>query len=356
MEYGLPETSSEFSREGVLLHNYTAHPEYDRSVLSPNLRDLLERNDALIKVIRERIGRDLREITSHTSWTELPLSNDIISGQPDILEAYDGERKSVAAWINDTKFGYNVVERADLNLQLRVYAVLTYDYLQPLPPDKIFVSIAQPRLPYDERITVAVYDPEQIEAAREEIAAILRRAGHDRAKLVAGEEQCRYCRAKLTCPAFAKTLTVPVTALRPAQDLSKTAREAYLEKRLAELPDAGLEKVLIACSLAGMVKPLANDEARKRIAAGGLAKFKLSKPGESREIVDPQRAISLLEIGGVATREAILSFCTIPLGKLEETYRKAHPGLTWNEAREKIGKVLASVIETTEQKPKVLRK
>jgi hypothetical protein len=201
-----------------------------------------------------------------------------------------------------------------------------------------------------------VYDPEQIEASREEIAGILAKSAKPNAKLVAGEEQCRYCRAKLDCPAFQKTLTVPVMAMRPKQDLSVSAREAYLEKRLSELSDAQLEKFVIACSLAGMAKPLALDEARKRIAAGGFPKYKLSKPAVNREIVDPQRAIALLEIGNVATREAILAFCTIPLGKLEETYRKAHPGLTWNEAREKIGKVLASVIETTEQKPKVLKK
>lgn len=360
MEYGLPEDDSEQSREGKLLHDYAAHPEYDRSVLRPDQRDLLERNDALVTHIATRINQAHKlNFDSAIAEREITLSNDLISGTPDTLRVLDDDKghRSVAAWVNDAKFGYRVVERADLNLQLRSYAVLTYDYLEPSPPGKIFVSLTQPRLPYEERITLAMYTPEDIEASRKEIAGIIKRAGHDRAKLVAGEDQCRYCKAKLTCPAYNKTLTVPVLALRPQQDLSKTARDAYLENRIGELSDAQIEKLKLACSFGGYIQPLVNEEIvrRKRANPDSVPNYALSKPAIERNIVDPQRAISLLALAKIASNEEIMQICSVPLGQVEEMYRK-RTDCTWNEAREKVNKVLSAVIETKEQKPKVIRK
>lgn len=350
MEYGLPDEDSEQSREGTLLHDYSHHTEYDRSLLSPNQRDLLERNDTLIKILIERVSRVLNGLGVEPV-REVQLQNDLISGKVDLIQPFPVEVGAV--FLNDTKFGYLVVERAELNLQLRAYAVLVSEYMAA---GRVFVSITQPRLSYDERITLAEYNADDIAASRLEIAEILKRSADPKAKLVPGDEQCRYCKAKLICPAFNKTLTVPVLALRGKQDLSKAAREAYLEKKLGELTDAQLEKTLVALSLAGMVKPIATDEARKRIKAGGLTTRKLSKEIEVREIVDAQRAISLLEISGMATREGILAISSFPLGKVEEAYRMANAGMTWDQARDKINKVLGSVIEKRTQKEKVLRK
>lgn len=56
MELGLPDEDSEQSREGVLLHDYAAHPEYDRSTLRPDQRDLLERCDSMLEDVLRRIN------------------------------------------------------------------------------------------------------------------------------------------------------------------------------------------------------------------------------------------------------------------------------------------------------------
>jgi hypothetical protein len=149
---------------------------------------------------------------------------------------------------------------------------------------------------------------------------------------------------------------VPVLALKGKQELSKTAREAYLEQKVAKLTDAQLEKTIVALGLAGMVKPFVLDEARKRIRDGRLETRKLSKETEVRDIVDPQKAISLLEIAGISKTEQTLKYVTLPLGQLEEDYREANPGMTWDQARDKINRVLASVIEKRTQSAKVLRK
>lgn len=287
-----------------------------------------------------------------TEYREKTLNNGLISGTPDLITVFDGGR---VAWVNDSKFGYKVVERAELNLQLRAYAMLVYDFLDKSPA-KVFVSITQPRLSYSEGKTLAVYAPEDIEASREEITFIINRANEKHAKLIAGEAQCRYCLAKLDCPAFNKWIAIPVGTFPDVKkDLSKPAREAYLAQRLSELTDEQLEKTHIACSLAAMLKPLETDEIRKRIAAGGMDNYYLGKPRTERELVDSQRAIALLTLGKVATRDEILAMSKLPLGELEEAYRKK-TGCTWKEAKDKINKVLNPVIERKEEKPWVIRK
>src|SRR6266851_8455600 len=75
MEAGLPEEDSEDSREGQLLHNYAAHPEYDRAMLKPNQRDLLELADSLTKTVIDRVeitaglaGKRFRDFVEMTLW------------------------------------------------------------------------------------------------------------------------------------------------------------------------------------------------------------------------------------------------------------------------------------------------
>ncbi len=351
MEFGLPEDESEESKEGVLLHDYDAHPEYDRSLLSPERRDLLERNFNLKQQIAQRLDAVIGSPVV-SPLREPHLHNDLISGTPDLVTFFRNE--DYTTWVNDSKFGYSVVERAELNLQLRVYAVLVHDF-QEQKPRQIFVSITQPRLPYDERITLAEYGEDDIHASRVEIKDILDAAAKEDAPLIAGEEQCRYCKAKMICPEFQRTMTVPTLAIRPEQALSKTAREAYLEQKLSECTDAQIEQLLLARSLAGMISNPLLDEARKRIANGGLRNHFLTKPKQERVITDAQRAVALLALGKVATRDEILGLARFPLGELEEKYRE-RAKCTWKEAREKIDKVLQSVIEIREEKPHVKRK
>lgn len=355
MEAGLPEDDSPQSREGRLLHDFAAHPQLDRSFLKPFQRDLLERNDELIKSIMERLGRLCPSTPSPPASREVSLKNDMISGTPDLLVLFPQDD---AALVNDTKFGAKIVERADLNLQLRAYAVLVYDALAQKPqPLRIFVSITQPRLGYDERISLAEYMSPDIELARNNIADILEASSREDAPLIAGEEQCRYCKAKLICPEFRRVFGD--LALAVSEDgmslLSLAKRRELIEKRLLELTDEEMTNIGRAITFAGYINDLWKEEARKRIAEGKLTDYFLSKPAKERKLIDPQRAIALLSLAKIQSREELLQICSIPLGKIEDAYRKTK-GCTWKEAREKIDKILANVIETREEKPRVIRK
>ena len=262
-------------------------------------------------------------------------------------------RKS--ALVADLKSGFAVVEKAELNLQLRGYAVLVDD-VSGNELGNVYVSILQPRLwSPSERITLARYTRDDLSKAREHIYDIIEKSERKDAPLVAGEEQCRYCKAKLMCPAFRAKVTLPVGAFRSELDLSKAAREAFIEQRIKQCNDEQLEEVLEAISLAGFVETPARDEARMRIRSGRFTNYTLGKDWEARTITNVRRAIGLLVLGRIATREEILDICDIPVKKLEEAFRAQHGG-TWKDARDKINRVLASVIEREPRQPKLLRK
>lgn len=350
MEAGKPDEDSADARAGRLFHRYFTNPAYDRAFLSQDERDLLELSDRLLGDVLNRLAfeTDHELAAEHTLTTQ----DGKLTGTPD--QVYLWPRRG-AALVNDLKSGFGVVERAELNLQLRGYAVLVADGAHPWL-QHVYVSILQPRLwaPSD-RVTMARYELGDITQAREQVYGIIARAEAPDAPLHAGEEQCRYCRAKLTCPAFRAALALPVAAFKTELDLSKAAREAFIEQRLKQCTDDQLEAVLEACKLAGFVEYPARDEARTRIEAGRFQNFVLGKASETRSITNIRRAIAMLVLARVATREEVLDICDIPLHKLEEGYRKREGG-TWQQARDKINKVLASVLEREPRKPKILPK
>jgi hypothetical protein len=265
-----------------------------------------------------------------------------ISGTPDLVYYYDDFRLVI-----DRKFGYNVVERADLNLQLRVYAVITAG------EGDCYVAIVQPRAQPDERITIAKYTPEDIGDSRKQIQAILEASEKPDAPLVAGEEQCRYCKAKIICPEFKSKMIVSVAA--PDRALSKAAREAYLEQRLSEISDEQLEKVIEAERLAEMIHDPLYEEARKRIKSGKLAAFKLTKQTQVRTVANVRRALALLNLSGLAKDQVFDCITGLSLGKLGDTLRKLNPAWDWKTTNEWVNQKLKTVIEIEVRKERVVR-
>lgn len=350
MEAGLPEEDSELSREGQLLHDYSAHPEYNRSVLEPKQQDLLALADQLAKDVIDKVEGELDKpkVVGETREQTLEFQLEPF-GTPDFVRIYDTKD----ALVIDLKMGYNVVERAELNLQLRTYAVLVWD-ASITGLRNVFVAIVQPRAPHSERITIAKYTPQDIEDSRQQIVGIIERTKPEDAPLVPGDEQCRYCKAKLICPAFREAAQLPAV-ITPDTQLSVTARRAYLEQKLAELNDVELGKVLQACKLAKLVSDPASDEIRKRIIAGGMTDFKLAKESHVRSIADVRKAMSLLSLAGMSRTDLFECVTEMALGKLAEKVRKTHPGYNAKQADDWINKKLASVLVTDTRKSRILK-
>ena len=101
--------------------------------------------------------------------------------------------------IIDKKYGRKEVTPAEANMQLRSYAVMG---AKRWTPDKILVSINQPRLKFEDRLSMAEYTKDEIPAARDHILRVWDAAHAPNAPRIAGFEQCRYCKAKLICDAY----------------------------------------------------------------------------------------------------------------------------------------------------------
>jgi hypothetical protein len=350
MEAGKPDDDSNDARVGRLFHRYWGNPNLNRAFLTDDERDLLELSDRLLQDVLNELAFEIGELC-HVEQTFSTIDGKL-TGTPDRVHVWQ-HRKT--ALVVDLKSGFAVVERAELNLQLRGYAVLVHDAIVD-ELDHVYVAVLQPRLwAPSERISLAHYTRSDIALAREQVYGIISRSESSDATLRAGEEQCRYCRAKLTCPAFREALTFPIVKFETEADLTKAAREAMIEERLKHCSDVQLEDVLLACKLADFIQFAARDEARTRIEAGRFTNFVLGKASEVREITNVRRAIAMLALGRIATREEILDICEIPLNKLEAAYRKRNGG-TWQHARDKINKVLNSVIAREPRKPRILRK
>lgn len=357
LEAGLPDDDSNDARVGRLLHRYFAHPEYDRRLLTPEEQDVLKTADGLLAdvlyTIHEGTGVPLPSAEPRMIVEETITGLDgRLVGTPD--QVFIWKHRS-AALVNDLKSGFFVVERAELNLQLRGYAVLVAENY--IDFNRVFVSILQPRLwRPSERVTVAQYDLKDVARARDQITAIIDTTERDDAPLIAGEEQCRYCKAKLICPAFGKAIGLPLAQVKTEADLSKLKREAEIEKIVKSCNDEQLEALYKAKQLAALIDEPVSAEVRRRIRAGQFDKYVLGKEGEKRSIKSVSKAIAKLALSGIASREELVEYCSLSLGKLEEHYRSKHRGVTWDQARSKIDQVLKSVLAREPYEPKILPK
>jgi len=347
MEEGLPDDNTQEAREGTLLHHYDAHPELDREVLKPEQRDLLDISAGLDKFIFSRIAQTYQlngtdETSGYVEHREVALNYKALPGHADLVRYYRGAQ---TALIIDKKFGYRQQTPAALNKQLRAYAVMVAEMVTL---KGAIVAITQPRMPFSERVTIAAYTAEDINLARLEIDLILQTAKENPTKLVAGEEQCRYCRAKVKCPAYA-AVTQPLT-------IAAGGSAAIAVDVVRELELASPEKVsmlLRAIQFADFIKDQVRDIGRAMVVDGRLPGWKLGAASTYRKIADAARAIALLHLKGDLTKDEILECCSPALTKLRDKLRQK-TGCTWKEANATIDKTLAEVLEFQERKPPLL--
>lgn len=349
-----PEEDSPQSREGSLLHGYSQNPKLDWGFLKPNQRDLLRIATECRQHIFEKACHYLQIPINLDDWesgNEMLLWEDGIPGHCDWWYL---NRQQSALIIVDEKYGYKVVSPASSNLQLRAYAVGAHRKWTEI--SDIFVAISQPRLPYSERVTMSIYKGEDFEPAEEELLEVVFEAEKPDAPLNPGEEQCRYCTAKLICPAYQKVLAR--VDFQPAgfANGSLTKRQADAQELLTACTDEQLEAILQAISFSDFIKDQARDEARLRKTSdhSRLPNYSLGKSSDVKKISDAGRAASLLALRGALTREDAFDCAELYLGRLEEKIREK-TNCTWKEAKDLLEQTLAPVLERTNKKAPLTR-
>ena len=344
-EHGLPEANSEYAAEGTRLHAALI-PDQPAELIpvepEPAEADLVEKTKALFDEILARTISALaiapdepftegyeRELTARKGIRH------IMNGHCDYWRYYPEPKVLV---IIDAKFGFIEVTSAPTNLQLRAYAVMGS---QEWDVETAVVAIAQPRaymIEGAESITIARYDRTDLTLALSEMLEDEKAWIAKDAPRAASEDACRYCKAKLLCPAYGARIGNANVDIAGIADLS------------AEQFTALFTAILLANK--EDVQKAVKDEARSRIAEGRLPGWKMKPNAPRRSITDPVAAAKLLRGLGFSD-DQLAAASKVSLGEAVSVRRKA-TGEKEKDAKTVIANALAPVIESTTPAPSIV--
>jgi hypothetical protein len=202
---------------------------------------------AIVRIVERRL------------WHEFPVMNGNprrgslkTSGQFDVAFIHPETHRAL---IFDGKSGWLPVSPNPANLQLRRLAALLW---LELNLSEIGVCILKP---FEKNEPICLYAPTDLKRSVAELEEDVRQSHEPNAPRTAGEEQCRYCRAREGCPKRLAWLSAALPAVSPplpmlsARDWTPAQRALFLEREkdardwlearkneikvlLAETPDA----------------------------------------------------------------------------------------------------------------------
>jgi hypothetical protein len=284
---GLPEETNEDADAGTRMHAAVATGNMDG--LTSDEQDLVER------VIEERlkisnawlVGKALNEvlIDEQRLWLTDPDSGFSHSGQPDYA-VFAESKAGVEVLICDWKFGRIAVEDPAENAQLRDLVVLA----DARAGGELLQATVQIIQPFAGRFTPTLYGEEDIMLAGEALMARIRRSNDPKSLRVAGEAQCKYCRARTRCPEFEAWATAPLP-----KPLTKPAVAEVIAQADTLLPAISNDKLVAMLDVAGLAEKwfaLLRSEARARLkhVPDCLPGWEL-KPGVTRSAITDIEAV-----------------------------------------------------------------
>lgn len=235
-QYGLPDERSSDSMFGTRVHDALAKGNGEG--LSPQEEDIYESCKAIEdKIVEKFFGPEIKDLARFPDREKrfwIQWSNGMKhSGQIDA--AY---RHKLKALVIEYKALPGDVPDSPRNMQLRDQAVL-YDFNNQMLAEVATVVI-QPLVTHSPEI--CVYNREQIVRARDEMFARVFKSNQPDSPRVAGEVQCKFCKAKGNCPEYTKFVSgevanspaslmlVPVSKWTPVQRVLFMERAAIVEK------------------------------------------------------------------------------------------------------------------------------
>lgn len=291
MEKGLPqEAPSPYAEEGRMLHERVA---------TGNLEGLTDEQKSAVESCIEFRDKLRAEYESVYKWGKADVLSEfhvvvhdgqdvITEGTADTIIYKDGLKKAVCC---DYKFGFTPVKEVSYNLQLAAYAA---GVMEDFDVDEVECHVFQPRI-----FAHSSYTFRKREAIIENIKAIIAAAKADAMILNPTEDSCRYCRARLQCPAFRT-----IFQGRDADDLKRLdtpdkIAEEYAKTRLAVAWAKEVEEMLKAVI--------------ERDGKCGKYQFKVSEG--SRQVKDINAAYE--RVKELLTFGEFNGVCSVSVGKLE---------------------------------------
>lgn len=332
MEEQYPDTTSQAATEGTIAH------EVAEAYASARLNDEDEPWEEVMKVYIDRFASehdltdyDAAEMICHAkeyaaaalriredleahcdtgAYALTEVTTDLTDYIPEGFGSVDYLcYSSETLAIMDYKYGRGVRVKAEGNPQMLIYALGALSYVKGVmgkSPKYIAMTIYQPRLEHED--TWVISTKELKEWVEDTLKPIAKRAFAGEGDPFPGEH-CRFCRAKVDCPARRKQL----------YDLRDFALSHTEHKQLTDEELAG---VLDQADLVRDYLKAAEDEAYARIADGAtLPRWKVV-PGRSvRKVTDEGAMCDRLKLNGFKEAD-FLETKLLGIGKLEKLVGK----------------------------------
>ena len=276
-ESGLSDKSSSFAEEGTQAHEVAEKAlkgGWNADTIW-NRKDLAEHLQTYIDFVRS-IPHDFRVIEQRVNFSDWVPDGfgtaDAICIKDDLIH------------IIDLKFGQGVPVYAEQNPQAMLYALGAYSEFEFMfDLKRVKISIVQPRIDNISEWEIDI--PSLLKWGQSAANAAL--ATQDpAAQRIPGEKQCRWCKAKATCPAL-----YDMTAAIIGQDFEQLDEPALI----SSLTDAQMRKALEARPLIESWLAALETVVRGRIVDGaGFDGFKIVEGRSVRRWGNEQEAVATL--------------------------------------------------------------
>ena len=268
LEAAFPDQSSAYAAEGTLAHTL-ASEHLDGSGLHPSQRigEVHEVDgytftvDAAMADYVDNYCRLVREYADGgLLLVEQRVSIEHVTGETGATGTSDAiivDTTKRTLYVVDLKYGMGVKVDAGDNPQLMMYALGAMEQCDQLGEfDQVCMVIHQPRLNHVSEHWIYVGDLWAFKRRAAEAAELTRQPD---APLVPGEKQCRFCKAKATCPALRAEVTEVVSG------------SATLDEFLVPDMATGDNYLSVAMSKVGLVEDwckAVRAEVERRLLAG----------------------------------------------------------------------------------------
>lgn len=331
-EQGMPYKPSEAAQEGTMLHDVMSGVRDTKGLTSGQRRYISYCSEQGRALLAEHVDAEKPEVVKEW-YAQARLLDHIVSAKSDFTAW--GETKAL---VIDWKFGREPVDRAEVNLQLRPYAIIA---AQEKPAIELTtVAIVQPTVAPEDRVTVAQYTREDILQAKEQLNDILVVAAKTDAKRTPGAH-CRYCKALGTnrCPES----TEQAMSLAPLTNAQVMPVGAELAKFLEA-------KVL----LKPMLEALEN-HAREQLQSDpdSIPGWHLTDDIPIRTLPDVETAWAAADAAGVTAAE-FMAACSVGVGALEEKMR-AKFGWRAKDTKGEFNRIMADALASETKRGSIKR-
>jgi hypothetical protein len=349
-ESGLPDTSSKYAAEGTAAHELAAKcleleanaeavigdtmtvDGYDFTVTA----DMAHHVNDYCKLVREYAEGGQLLVEKRVNFSEaigVPDStgtSDAIVIHPDRLT------------VIDLKYGMGVKVDATENEQLQLYALgALHDYGMMGDFTEIVMVVHQPRLNHVSEWSIPVEKLEEFrEAAR---LAAIEALDNREPRLNPGEKQCRFCKAKATCPALKAEISDAIGGIATPADFADLA--------VAEEDD--VSRAMARVELVEQWCKAIRAEVERRLFAGEpVAGFKLVEGRRGNRAWSDEAAVEKLFKSFRLKQEEMYDFKLISPTKAEKILKAKNPG-RWEkvDALTSRGDGKPSVAPATDRRP-----